>query len=98
LLDFLRRKALTELRLRMATVPFFSVGIKTVVVAVAVEMRKSRADDGAEAVPPVHSKKIGLRIERINHSETVTLPLHEKNHPQGVRILHRGSVVFCAGF
>jgi hypothetical protein len=98
LLDFLRRKALTELRLRTATVPFFSVGIKTVVVAVAVEMRKSRADDGAEAVAPAHSKKIGLRIERINHRETVTPRLREKNHPQGARIFHRRTMVFCAGF
>jgi hypothetical protein len=77
LLDFLRRKALTELRLRTATVPCFSVGIKTVVVAVAVEMRKSCGHDSAEAVASVHAKTIGLRIERINHRETVTPPFHE---------------------
>jgi hypothetical protein len=98
LLDFLRRKALAELQLRTVTVPCFSVGIKTVVVTVAVEMRKSRAHDGAEAVAPVHSKSFGLRIERINHKETPATSLHEKNHAQGVRVLHRRSKVFCAGF
>jgi len=39
-MDFLRRKAQTQLLLRKATVPCFIVRIKTVVVAVAVEMRK----------------------------------------------------------
>jgi hypothetical protein len=98
LLDFLRRKALTELRLQTATVPCFSVRIKTVVVAVAVEMRKSRAHDGAEAVAPVHSKTTGLRIEKRTHRETAPTPLQEKIHPQGARILHRRSIEFYAGF
>src|SRR6202140_5988670 len=42
------RKALTELRLRRVTVPCFNECIKIVVVAVAVEMRKTAAGaDGA---------------------------------------------------
>jgi hypothetical protein len=46
----------------------------------------------------VHSKSFGLRIERINHNEATATSLHEKNHAQGVRVLHRRSKVFCAGF
>jgi len=98
LLDFLRRKALTELQLRRVTVPCFSVGIKTVVVAVAVEMRKSRAHDEREAVEPVHAKLVGLRIVRINESESAASPLHGEIHPQSERVLHRRSMEFCAGY
>src|SRR5712672_2825349 len=63
------RKALTELRLRRVTVPCFRECIKIVVVAVAVEMRKSRSHDGTEAVEPVHAKLFWPRIVRINSAK-----------------------------
>jgi hypothetical protein len=47
-MDFLRRKAQTLLLLRNATVPCFIVRIKTVVVAVAVEMRKKLESSGRD--------------------------------------------------
>jgi hypothetical protein len=47
-MDFLRRKAQTQRLLRRATVPCFIVRIKTVVVAVAVEIRKTLAGGDPE--------------------------------------------------
>src|SRR5690242_5684063 len=92
------RKALTELRLRRGTVPCFKECIKTVVVAVAVEMRKSPGHDDREAVAPVHAKMSDLRIVRISSPKLAAAPPVRKIHPQGERVLHRRSDEFCAGF
>src|SRR6267378_156617 len=45
----------------------------------------------------VHAKTVGMRIERRTHRETATMPLQERNHPQGARLLHKGGIEFYAG-